>query len=86
MDKNQFSLNKDTVSKNLKAVAAIGDPIYINYEIDKRLKFDHDKCINIFEVISSPVLLTLAYLTIKSNPGNMVRGTDNETLDGLEAN
>jgi retron-type reverse transcriptase len=34
-------------------------------------------------VIYNPEILKIAYESIKSNPGNMVRGTDKETLDGI---
>jgi hypothetical protein len=46
-------------------------------------KNEHDQYTNAFEVISSPQLLKLAYEVIKSKPGNMVRGTNHETLDGI---
>ena len=39
--------------------------------------------INAFEVLSSVETLKLAYETIKSKPGNLVRGTTRETLDGI---
>jgi hypothetical protein len=41
------------------------------------------KCINAFQVIYNSDILKVAYETIKSNSGNMVRGTDKETLDGI---
>jgi retron-type reverse transcriptase len=33
--------------------------------------------------MSDPEVLQLSYETIKSKPGNMVKGTDKETLDGI---
>ena len=39
--------------------------------------------VNAFEVLSSVRILKLAYETIKSKPGNMVRGSTRETLDGI---
>lgn len=52
--------------------------------IKEQLKFDGEgKCINTFETISDPRTLLLAYNTIKSNSGNMVKGADKETLDGI---
>lgn len=52
--------------------------------IRELLKFDEDgKCINAFEVISRKDILLLAYETIKSKPGNMVRGSDQILLDGI---
>ena len=48
------------------------------------LRTDPDgKVNNVFEVMSSPQILRLAYETIKSKPGNMVRGVTNQTLDGI---
>lgn len=38
---------------------------------------------NVFETLTSVQILKLAYETIKSKPGNMVRGTTKETLDGI---
>lgn len=55
--------------------------------IKEQLKFDAakgGKCINAFEVICDPKTLALAYNSIRSNPGNMVEGSDKETLDGLD--
>ena len=59
--------------------------ININEYINNLLIFDHSgKCINAFETISSPELLLFAYEKIKSKSGNMVEGTDNITLDGID--
>jgi group II intron reverse transcriptase/maturase len=41
------------------------------------------KCINAFEVLSKTEILRDAYETIKSKSGNMVPGSDKETLDGI---
>lgn len=41
------------------------------------------KCINAFRILSSPEILRKAYETIRSKPGNMTPGSDQETLDGL---
>lgn len=58
--------------------------ILIYPSISDKLKYDSlSKCINAFEVITDPDTLKMAYGMIKSNPGNMVRGTDNITLDGI---
>ena len=48
------------------------------------LRKDPDgKYCNTFEVLSSAQVLRLAYEAIKSKPGNMARGVDRETLDGI---
>jgi hypothetical protein len=52
--------------------------------IREHLTFDSDgKCNNAFKVATHPAVLKLAYETIKSKPGNMVPGSNEETLDGL---
>jgi hypothetical protein len=49
-----------------------------------RLQKDADgKHTNVFETLSDTKILKLAYETIKSKPGNMVRGSTRETLDGI---
>jgi len=48
------------------------------------LRSDPDgKFNNVFEVLTSVQVLRLAYETIKSKSGNMVKGSDKETLDGI---
>lgn len=50
----------------------------------KKLKYDASgKCTNAFKLAMSPEFLKLSYDFIKSKPGNMVRGSDQLTLDGL---
>lgn len=57
------------------------DPI----NIESLLEFDGEgKCTNLSNIIFDVRTLMLAYEKIKSKPGNMVPGTDNETLDGLK--
>ena len=52
--------------------------------INSKLQFGPDgKCTNAFETLCSAQILRLAYETIKSKPGNMVRGVTSETLDYL---
>jgi hypothetical protein len=41
------------------------------------------KVSNAFEILTNRKVLELAYESIKSKPGNMVRGTTRETLDGI---
>jgi group II intron reverse transcriptase/maturase len=55
------------------------------YDIIKRgLKFDEkNRCINAFRIASNAGILKMAYNSIKSKPGNMVHGSDKETLDGI---
>jgi retron-type reverse transcriptase len=57
----------------------------VTLRLRQLLRYDYKNlvCINAFQVIYNPEILKLAYESIKSNPGNMVRGTDKKTLDGL---
>jgi len=52
--------------------------------IRTKLKYNQEGlCVNAFYTAISPEILKIAYETIKSKPGNMVRGSDTETLDGI---
>jgi hypothetical protein len=52
--------------------------------IARGLKFNKEKkCTNAFMLLSDPQILRSVYETIKSHPGNMVHGSNNETLDGI---
>jgi hypothetical protein len=54
--------------------------------ITNQLTFNLEgKCTNAFKILSDPQTLKMAYESIKSKHGNMVRGTDKETLDGISA-
>jgi hypothetical protein len=37
----------------------------------------------IIRIIADPLFLAECYRSIKSNPGNMTKGTTGETLDGI---
>lgn len=51
-----------------------------------KLRFDEKgRCTNAFQVLSQPSILKMAYSNIKSKPGNMTKGTDLVTLDGISA-
>lgn len=50
-----------------------------------KLKFNEEgKCTNAFKILSDPEILKIAYLMIKSKPGNMTEGVDKQTLDGID--
>lgn len=52
--------------------------------IKQRLRFNNSgKCTNAFQIISDPEVIKLAYEMIKSKPGNMTKGVDSITLDGI---
>jgi len=68
--------------QTLKGVKPVSDDFYSI--IRDKLKFDSSgKCINPFEIVCDVNILLLAYNSIKSKPGNMVKGSDKETLDGI---
>lgn len=53
-------------------------------DLRRLLQFDESgRCNNAFKLLSRKDVLRVAYNTIKSKPGNMVRGCDKETLDGI---
>lgn len=53
--------------------------------IANKLKYNSNKqCINAFQVMSNPEILKIAYLMIKSKPGNMTEGATKETLDEIK--
>ena len=45
---------------------------------------ENKECIvhDIYSLMLNPALYDMAYREIKSNPGNMTKGTNSETLDG----
>lgn len=56
----------------------------VTARVRERLKYNGmGQCTNAFTVLSSVWTLRTAYESIKSNPGNMARGTVRETLDGI---
>jgi group II intron reverse transcriptase/maturase len=77
--------NKDltTVAPKSNLNKMQGEKLTIN--IQERLKLQEDGlCTNAFNLISEPKMLKAAYLAIKSKPGMMTEGTDDETLDGIK--
>lgn len=46
-------------------------------------KLDNNKFTGLYRTIADVKTLTLAYRNIKSKPGNMTKGIDLETLDGI---
>jgi hypothetical protein len=73
----------DVTSKS-KGLRTLHKQKFIFPTISEKLKYDENgRCMNAFEIITDPETLRVAYELIKSKPGNMVRGTDNTTLDGI---
>jgi hypothetical protein len=54
-----------------------------NYLIETLIFNEKGKCINGSSILGSVDLLHTAYQKIKSNPGNMVHGVDDITLDRI---
>ena len=89
--RSQELRSKITVFYNTKIIfnESIGpskcsrEDVHIYPHIARQLIFREGKCINAYDIISSVETLKMAYEMIKSNPGNMTRGTDEETLDGI---
>jgi len=53
-------------------------------KIRSKLKYDENgRCLNAFQILSNSETLIDAYETIKHKSGNMVPGSDGETLDGI---
>lgn len=49
--------------------------------IKDRIEYNSEgKCINAFEILSDINTIYAAYITLKSKPGNMVEGSDKQTL------
>jgi group II intron reverse transcriptase/maturase len=70
--------------KNIKRNNTPSVNVEVTSSPEERLRRAEDgRCTNAFEVLSEPSVLKMAYERMKSNPGNMVPGTDEETLDGI---
>lgn len=69
-----------------KTVAAVSNPEYISgSELASKLKIHNGKYYDLLKLVSDPDILTGAYNSIKSKPGNMTPGIDKETLDGISS-
>jgi len=67
-----------------KPVAAVPKTGYISgSDLESRLKMCNGKYYGLLKLVSNPDVLFGAYHNIKSKPGNMTPGTDNNTLDGI---
>lgn len=58
-------------------------PLKLN--ISSMMTFQEDgRCTNAYKIISTKSVLLAAYLALKSKPGMMTKGVDQETLDGID--
>lgn len=78
------SNNKDADELNLLEGSKSNTSIssWANKEVDKYLK-GNGTYNGLIRIISNPLFLQGCYNEIKSKPGNMSKGTDNTTLDGI---
>jgi hypothetical protein len=79
---------KKTVTNSIKNQSYIHPTTLVNKsnftEIRSSLTFDSSgKCTNAFKTLITSQMLKTAYETIKSSPGNMVHGSDKQTLDKI---
>lgn len=84
--KKVLKINKEQPLDNNSAPRTQQEKCSINpyLYIKERLRIDENgKCTNAFSLISTPEIIKIAYESMKSKAGNMVPGTDKETLDGI---
>lgn len=74
---------KQILNKVTSSAPAPKDPTPAEIILSLLRKDDSGKYTNVFEILSSVPILKLAYETIKSKPGNMVKGVTSETLDRI---
>lgn len=77
--------NNTSLNRNLQELKLLNSD-YIDYNeiLIGKLQYNNEgQCINAFEVLSEAESLRLSYNSLKSKPGNMVPGTDNQTFDRL---
>lgn len=79
---NYKDMKNNIMTKKKLKNSLIGS--WVHPSISHKLIFDSDnKCTNAFTLCTHPEALRIAYDMIKSHPGNMVHGSDRETLDGI---
>jgi group II intron reverse transcriptase/maturase len=77
---------KDTDELNPKgSKSSTSISSWANKEVDKYLK-GNGTYNGLIRIITDPLFLQGCYNEIKSKPGNMTKGTDNSTLDGINKN
>lgn len=82
----------NTVSKSVNTTAdapsetkKASDTVNQYFDIEKNINLQEDgKCTNAFKLISDKKLLIAAYLELKSKPGMMTKGSEEETVDGID--
>jgi hypothetical protein len=50
----------------------------------ERRNLKNQKHYKLIDILSNPFFLEKCYMEIRSKPGNMTKGTNNETLDKLD--
>lgn len=86
------SLNVETIDINLKKPAIKVKPskaakkVGVSTIVRKHLNQNSNtntKFYNLLQIIANPLFLEECYIEIKKKPGNMTKGVDNSTLDGI---
>lgn len=90
---NSLTLKAIDNSKALTRAPAKSDkPTKVSYEIGattivkkilEQQNLKGQKHYKLLDIITDPSFLEKCYREIRSKPGNMTKGTDNETLDGI---
>lgn len=80
LDSNIKGADELNLAEGSKSTTSISS--WAKTEVDKYLK-GNGTYNGLIRIISDPIFLQGCYNEIKSKPGNMSRGTDNSTLDGI---
>lgn len=79
-DSNATGADKLNLVKGSNSITSVSS--WAKYEVNMLLKGDGTYN-GLIRILSNPEFLQACYLEIKSKPGNMSKGTDNTTLDGI---
>lgn len=89
---SQNSQKFKTLDDNKKKQVKSDKPVKVSYVIGvttiaKRILEQRDlkeqKYFKLLDILTEPSFLERCYLEIRSKPGNMTKGSDSETLDGI---
>lgn len=74
----------DPVAETIAKIDSVGTGQNTQVDLNKLLTYHSDgRCTNAFKLITSKSILLAAYWMLKSKPGMMTKGSDQETLDGI---
>lgn len=85
LDNKELSISKKNRDGKVKSTKSTANPPLANIISLKlgELKTYDEKYNKIIQLISDPYFLYACYEQIKGKPGNMTRGINKQTLDGL---